>query len=239
AAPAGPTPAAHAAEGGPAAHPADRVRPLGELLRFYVPLSLTSIMALVSRPILAYGIARSGQPLESLATWPVINSLLFLFTSVALSYQEAVVAKMSEDRRTEGVLIRFGVLLTGALTALFGVIALTGGAGFWFRTVAGLEPALVALARPAMVVLVVMPLAVTGRTLFSGMLVAAERTSFLSFAVLANTVVLLTLVMVLPAVTDLVGTITAAIAFAAANVAQLVVLWGGYRWSRHRSIVRL
>ena len=83
-----------------------------------------------------------------------------------------------------------------------------------------------------MVVLIVMPIAVTGRSFFSGVLVARERTGFLSVAVMANTVVLLTLVILLPRLTGLVGTIVAAIAFSSANVVQLAVLWIGSALSR-------
>ncbi|MDA3951431.1 MAG: hypothetical protein PF508_19645 [Spirochaeta sp.] len=89
----------------------DPTRSFPALLKFYVPLSLTSIMALISRPILAFGIARSVQPLESLATWPVINSLLFLFTSIALSYQEAVVAKARDTRAN---VVQLAVLWIGS-----------------------------------------------------------------------------------------------------------------------------
>ena len=103
-------------------------------------------MALVSRPILAFGIARSVQPLESLATWPVINSLLFLFTSIALSYQEAVVAKARETRANVPVLRRFGVIMMAVLTSLFVVLSVSGGSALWFRDIAGLRPELVALA---------------------------------------------------------------------------------------------
>lgn len=206
----------------------DTPRSGSALLKFYVPLSLTSVMALVSRPILAFGISRSVLPLESLATWPVINGLLFMFTSIALSYQEAVVAKAKECIENVAVLRRFGVLLTATLTAIFLAISVTGGTEVWFRGVAGLRPELVELARKAMIFLIVMPIAVTGRSYFSGLLVAEEKTIFLTVAVLANTVVLLSAVIFLPRLTDLVGTVVAAIAFGGANVVQLAVLWYGH-----------
>lgn len=216
----------------------DQPRTSKDLLKFYVPLSLTSIMALVSRPILAFGISRSVAPLESLATWPVINSLLFLFTSIALSYQEAVVAKINESDANVRVLRRFGLILTGVLTAMFLAISVSGGTTLWFRGVAGLSPELVALARPAMVILIVMPIAVTGRSYFSGVLVASEKTGFLSIAVLANTVVLLSSVILLPKLTDMVGTVVAAIAFGGANVVQLIILWYGNRVAGIRDATR-
>jgi len=214
--------------------PQDVVKTPRELLAFYIPLSLTSIMTLVSRPVLAFGISRSVQPFLSLAAWPVVQSLMFLFTSIALSYQEAVVAKMGETRQNEEVLRRFGLLLGGSLTVLFFILGYTGGSAIWFDRIAGLTPELIELARPAMMILVLMPFLVTGRSYFSGILVSRDRTDLLGMSVLANTVVLLTLVIVLPRFTDIPGASIAAIAFAGANAAQLTVLV--YGDSRERSL---
>jgi hypothetical protein len=212
--------------------PEEEVKGLAELLAFYVPLSLTSVMALVSRPVLAFGISRSVAPFLSLAAWPVVQSLMFLFTSIGLSYQEAVVAKMGAHGENEGVLRRFGLIFSGILTALFFILAYTTGSTLWFDHIAGLEPELIALARPAMMVLVLMPLLITGRSYFSGVLVSRDSTSFLGYSVVANTVVLLTLVVALPRFTALPGATVAAIAFTGANLAQVLFLWWGDARSR-------
>ncbi len=197
-----------------------------ELLAFYVPLSLTSIMSLASRPILAYGIGRSVAPFLSLAAWPVIQSLLFLFTSIALSYQEAVVAMVNRNTANEPVVRRFAAVLAVILTTIFALMSLTGLSRLWFSRVAGLDTALVELARSAMVILIVMPAAATGRSFFSGVLVARHRTGLLAIAVAANTATLLTLVILLPSLTSLAGSSVAAFSFAGANVVQLLVLAG-------------
>ena len=218
-------------------NPEEEVKGLGQLLAFYVPLSLTSVMALVSRPVLAFGISRSVAPFLSLAAWPVVQSLLFMFTSIGLSYQEAVVAKMGTHGENEGVLRRFGLIFSGILTALFIVLAYTGGSALWFDHIAGLEPELIALARPAMMVLVLMPLLITGRSYFSGVLVSRDSTSFLGYSVVANTLVLVSLVVALPRFTALPGATVAAIAFTGANLAQVLFLWWGD--ARSRRAIRL
>jgi hypothetical protein len=199
------------------------------LLGFYMPLSLTSIMTLVSRPVLAYGIARSAQPFLSLAAWPVVQSVLFLFTSIAMSYQEAVIAQLGQERSREALLRRFGLILGVALTALFAVLGYTGGSRIWFGRVAGLTPDLLALARPATMILVLVPLLITERSFYSGLLVARGRTGLLGVSMGANTVTLLLLVILLPRMTELAGSSVAAIAFFGANLAQMAVLWAGVR----------
>ena len=213
--------------------PGDTVKTIGELMAFYIPLSLTSIMLLVSRPVLAFGISRSIQPLLSLAAWPVVQSLLFIFTSVALSYQEAVVAKMGESQGNEGLLRRFGLLLGLSLTGLLAIMSFSPASTVWFTSVAGLTPDLVAVARPAMMILVGMPMIVTIRSYFSGVLVSRDRTGILGVSVAANTGVLLLPVFLLPSATTLSGAQVAATAFFSANLSQLLVLWyGQYRAAR-------
>ena len=208
---------------------AQRVKTLPALLRFYVPLSLTSVMLLASRPVLAYGMSRSAEPVLSLAAWPVVQSVLFLFTSIALSYQEAVVAQRREDGSTDLVLRRFALVLGCALSGLLLIMAFSGAARAWFTHVAGLTPDLVALATPAMTILIVMPLIVSLRSYISGRMVARQRTGLLAVSVAANTTTLVLLVVLLPVLTTLLGAILAAIAFVAANAAQLTVLWLGGR----------
>lgn len=216
--------ASSAAASSAASSDGDEPKTFAQLLAFYVPLSLTSVMSLASRPILAYGIGRSIAPFLSLAAWPVVQSLLFLFTSIALSYQEAVVAMINRDEANEPVVRRFAVRLAVVLTAIFALMSVTGLSRLWFSHVAGLDAELVELARASLVILIVMPAAATGRSFFSGVLVARHRTALLAVAVAANTATLLTLVVLLPRLTTLAGASVAACAFAGANVVQLLVL---------------
>ena len=49
------------------------------IARFYYPLALTSIISLVTGPLLTFFMGRSRSPIESLAVMPVVQSLVFLF----------------------------------------------------------------------------------------------------------------------------------------------------------------
>ena len=65
-----------------------------EILRFYYPLALTSMIGLASQPMLTFFMGRARAPLESLAVFPVVHALSFLFRTVGISYQEAAIALM-------------------------------------------------------------------------------------------------------------------------------------------------
>jgi hypothetical protein len=65
---------------------------LGEILRFYSPLALTSMLSMALGPLVTFGLGRGRAPLQSLAVWPVIVSTVFLFRSGGVAYQEVGIA---------------------------------------------------------------------------------------------------------------------------------------------------
>ena len=60
--------------------------------KFYFPLALTSILSLGVHPLVTFFMGQSRMPIESLAVLPVINSLVFIFRSMGLSFQEVGIA---------------------------------------------------------------------------------------------------------------------------------------------------
>lgn len=198
---------------------------LRKLSAFYLPLSLTSVMALASRPLLAFGMNRSVLPVLSLAAWPSVQGYLFLYNSIAFSYQEAVVAKSAESADALPTLRRFAIVLGAALASLYLLVVLAGGLKVWFGTVAGLSADLVTLAVTGGAILTVLPALLTARSYLSGTMVASHTTRPLGIAVGLNITVLFLGVLFLPIVTDLTGVKVAAISFAAANAVQLASLY--------------
>jgi len=112
------------------------------IFRFYYPLALTSIISLVTGPLLTFFMGRSRQPIESLAVLPVVQSLVFLFRSGGVAFQEvgvALVGRGGEHR--ESVARAFRVLASGATIAL-ALVLFTPLAGVWFQRISGLPPGL-------------------------------------------------------------------------------------------------
>ncbi len=117
-----------------------------DIARFYYPLALTSLIGLTSQPILTFFMGRAPSPVESLALFPVVIALYFIFGTLGLSYQEAAIAlvgRKGEHRREVG---RFAVGLGFAASAGLALLAFTPLARLWFEGVSGLEPELAALA---------------------------------------------------------------------------------------------
>ena len=125
--------------------PAERLN-YRRITHFYYPLALTSIVGLAVHPMLTFFMGRARFPLESLAVFPVVHALSFVFRALGLSYQEVAIALMGKDFEHYDELRRFAFGLGIAASAALALIAFTPLAGFWFETVSGLSPELASFA---------------------------------------------------------------------------------------------
>ena len=192
------------------------------MLRY--PLLLTSVITFVARPILNYGIARAAYPIESLAVWPVVLSVMFLFRALAISYQEVVVALLKEAGDIDA-LRTFAIRMSGVIGGIFLLFALGPAGRLWFQYVAGLEEDLLGFtALPTLIVMVV-PLMGAFLSYYRGLLVYANRTKYIAQAVFLNTVALTVMVAVLPGILPISGVIIAAISFSLCQFIEVFYLW--------------
>jgi hypothetical protein len=194
-----------------------------ELVRFYVPLALTSLILMAARPALTVAISRLPQPIDSLAVWPVVLSVSFLGRSIAMSYQETGIALL-RGRRSLMMLQRFARMLGLILLVLFGVFALTPLAEIWFRRVVGLSASLTRIARIPMAVLALLPGVSSLISWQRGILVRARRTPGITRSVLVNLFVLALILVVLGYTAPINGVLIAAVAYIGSVTAEWVYL---------------
>jgi hypothetical protein len=127
-----------------------------ELIHFYLPLALTSFIILAVRPLLSMGIAKAPFPVKSLAVWPVLMSFIFIFNSMALSFQEAVVSLMANPNNRRN-LKRFAYILSLSLGVLYLIVVLTPLADFWFQDITGLKEELLPFTLVPSLILILSP----------------------------------------------------------------------------------
>jgi progressive ankylosis protein len=159
-----------------------RFRGYGEIARFYYPLALTSFIGLTVQPLLTFFMGRSPAPIESLAVFPVVHSLSFIFRALGLSYQEVVIALVGKRYEHVRILLQFGVGLALAASGTLALIAFTPLAGFWFETVSGLTPELAGLAIDPIRVVSLMPVLAVLLAFQHGLLVRGRRTRPITLA---------------------------------------------------------
>jgi len=124
---------------------------------FYWPLALTSLIGLTVHPMLTFFMGRAPLPLESLAVFPVVHSLSFLFRSLGLSFQEAAIALLGRRAEHVAVLGRFALWLGVGSSAALALVAFTPLSRFWFETLSGLPPELAAFALIPTMLMVPLP----------------------------------------------------------------------------------
>ena len=155
---------------------------------FYVPLALTSIMAMAVQPMVTFFMGLSRLALESLAVLPVINGLTFIFRSLGVSYQEVGLALMGRRGEHYWPLRNFAIGLGLSTTTALALIALTPVSGFWFETVSGLSANLAGFARLPVIILVALPGLSVTLSFQRAVLLTARRTHYITWATLLEVV---------------------------------------------------
>ena len=154
----------------------------GSFMKFYFPLVLTSLLTLLVQPIGSAALSRMPVALASLAVWPVLSGLTFMFRSVGVAYNEVVVALLEEPLSTQK-LRRFTACLTGVTTLLIMLMALTPLSSLWFRVLSGLDPALAELAVLGLVIGIPTAGFAVLQSWFQGLLLHGGRTRAITEAV--------------------------------------------------------
>lgn len=205
---------------------------LKTFLRFYIPLALTSLLTLLVQPIGSAAISRMPGALESLAVWPVVSGLLFLLRSVGIAYNEVVVALLGEPQAQES-LRRFAKILSLSLTAILFLVTATPLAGFWFRELSGLSPALAHLAQSSLWFALLLPAFSVWQSWYQGSLVYARTTRGVTEAMALSLIVSSAILGAGVLWGQITGLYIAQAAFTLGGLAQM--LWLAYRTRKIQS----
>ncbi|MFZ2489986.1 MAG: hypothetical protein WA208_00740 [Thermoanaerobaculia bacterium] len=128
-----------------------------EIARFYYPLALTSILSMALGPLVTFGLGRGRAPIESLAVWPVVQSMIFLFRSGGVAFQEVSIALAAGHRENEQQVRRTAVWLGVFASLVLAVVAFTPLEVVWLQRISGLSPHLASYAIWPVRLLVLLP----------------------------------------------------------------------------------
>jgi hypothetical protein len=176
---------------------------------FYYPLALTSMLAIGINPLVSFFLGHSRLPIESLAVLPVVTSLVFLFRSGAVAYQEVCIALLGDHGEHVEPLAAFARKLGGSTTLALAVVAFTPLTAIWFQRVSGLPPDLATLAVLPVRLMAVMPALEVILSLERGLLVHAHRTRLITWATALEVVVIVSVLVVGIVGFNLVGAVAA------------------------------
>jgi hypothetical protein len=180
-----------------------------QITLFYYPLALTSMLALGVHPLVAFFVGHSLMALESLAVLPVINSLVFIFRAMGLSYQEVAITLIGKKGEFYSTVRDFALILGFAVVLILGLIAFTPLAVFWFGTVSGLSIDLVKFSILPLQIMVVMPGLSVMLSFQRAIQVSSRETSHLTWATVLEVLGIIIVLYILTFHLNMIGAIAA------------------------------
>ena len=183
------------------------------IFKFYYPLALTSILSLGVHPFVTFFLGKSTMAIESLAVLPVVSSLVFLFRSMGLSFQEVNIALIGEDRQNYRLLRNFALVMGIGVTAGISVLAFTPLANIWFLKVSGLSVELARLSFLPLKVMILLPAMTVLLNFQRSNLVVNGTTGPISTATAIELVTIITVLYFCVVRFEMVGVVAASIAF--------------------------
>ena len=182
------------------------------ITKFYYPLALTSILSLGVHPLVTFFMGQSRMPIESLAVLPVINSLVFIFRSMGLSFQEVGIALLGEHNKNFKILRNFSLTLGISVVAGLCIITLTPLSFVWFNKVSGLTLELTNFARFPAQILSVLPGLTVLISFQRAILVKNAKTTAITIATSIEVLTIIFLLFTSIVVFNIIGAIAAALA---------------------------
>jgi hypothetical protein len=205
----------------------------GEIWSFYVPLAWTSVVALAAHPLVTFFMGHAPRSLESLAVLPVVTSLVFVFRSLGLAYQEVAITMLDRDAANRNAVLKFACVLGTCASVGFAVIVATPLAGLWFQSVSGLSEELYRFALIPSWILIPIPALSVLLSLQRALLMHARATRPITGATIAEIGGIALILSVLILRFEFVGAIAAAIAFLGGRLIANVILLPSMRLSRY------
>ncbi|MBE0409725.1 MAG: hypothetical protein IBX69_08335, partial [Anaerolineales bacterium] len=191
---------------------------------FYIPLALTSLLILVVQPIGSAALSRMPNALASLAVWPVLSGMVFMFRSIGVAYNEVVVALLDEPLSSQN-LRRFSIILSTSTTVIMLGITATPLSSIWFGTLSGLPPDLVVIAILGLWLGLLMPGLSVWQSWYQGAIMHSRRTRGITEAVVVFLVTCSGLLWAGVVWGEITGLYVGMTSFVIASAAQTCWLW--------------
>jgi len=200
---------------------------LRSINQLYFPLTITIFLGMALLPLATFALGRLSQPLDSLATYPVLNGVWFFFVASTLAIQETTIALMT---RTHGyarpALQKFAIGYGALMTILLAAFSLSGLGEWWYAGYGSMPPELVTLLITAIGFSVSLPLLRSWECYQRALTVYARQTQLATVAAIIELLVILALVVIFGAVlSDAPGIYILALAIPLGVIAAVGFLW--------------
>jgi len=199
----------------------------GNLLRFHTPLAASTLLFLLTQPLVSAALARLPNPETVLAAWPVAAGVLFITRAPALALPEVIIALL--DQPGARAALRLFCLRVGlGCAAVLAALAFTPLGRVYFETLIGVTPALADLAMLGLQLGVLLPIVMSWQSWFRGVLTSSRATPAITLAMMVN-LVTMAAALAVGLVLRPPGVALAAAALALSTLAETFTLWSASR----------
>ncbi len=204
-----------------------------QVTRFYTPLAMTSVLSMGVHPFVTFFLSRSYLAVESLAVIEVVGSLVFIFRSVGLSFQEVNIALLGRGKHNFDIMRSYALSLGTIVTLLISVVAFTPLANLWFINISGLSEELAGLSYLPLKIMILMPALTLLMSFQRSTLVIGGRTGPISVSTAIELLVIVFVLFICISFFNMIGVVAASIAFVSGRVISSM-----YLLPIHASVVR-
>jgi hypothetical protein len=201
------------------------------LVKFHTPLAASSLLFLLTQPLVSAALARLANPTAVLAAWPITGGLLFITRSPVLALPEVIIALLTDEAANHRALRRFCLLLGSVCLGLLALLSFTPLSHLYFQNLIGVTPELADLSVMGGQVAVALPLLMALQSWYRGMLTAQRATTFITVSMAVN-LITMALILALGVGVQAPGIVLAALALTLATAAETLILGWAARQPR-------
>lgn len=145
------------------------------LFWFHLPLAATSVLTLMSQPLVAFTLARLDRPTLSLAAWPLVFQAMLLLRASAFALPEVVIA-LADRPGAKAALKRFSFTLAATVLLAMVIFALTPLLGIYLLDIQDTTQEIFELTRVGLLLLLPLPALTTLVSWVRGLLIHRRAT---------------------------------------------------------------
>jgi hypothetical protein len=147
-----------------------------QVLRFHIPLAITSLVSMLIYPAVERGVANTPDAVQSLAAWPVLLSIMFATRAGGMAYQEVVIS-LDDNEHNHRLLRNFTLRLGFSLSFIMLAFAFTPLIRLYVGGVLGVPENLRELVESGARAAVLVPLLTTLQSYLRALLMLSQRTA--------------------------------------------------------------
>ena len=196
-----------------------------EIFLLWLPLALSGEMMSIAGPVAQAGISRLPEPTINLAAFGFVMSIAVLVEAPVIMLVTASVA-LVRNRESYLVLRRFVIHLSLLVTVVGFVLYFTPLYHLVFQRLMAIPPDVLEVARPALLVLLLWPMAIAVRRFFQGILIWQGKSMLVTYGTVCRLVTLAVTVVVGVSIRTISGALVGGLAMAiSVTVEMFIVGW--------------